>query len=50
MPSYREKQSIKMFLNASIANVLFGDIGFYRIMHQEDKMLRKVLELESSNE
>jgi carboxyl-terminal processing protease len=50
MPSYKEKQNIKTFLNASIANVLFGDIGFYRIMHQEDKMLRKVLELESSNE
>ena len=50
VPSYEEKQSIKIYLNASIANVLFGDVGFYRIMHQEDKMLRKVLELENSTE
>ena len=50
VPSYEEKQSIKIYLNASIANVLFGDVGFYRIMHQEDKMLRKVLELESRTE
>jgi carboxyl-terminal processing protease len=49
-PSYKAKQSIKKYLNASIANVLFGDVGFYRIIHQEDKMLQKVLELESTNE
>ena len=49
-PSYKAKQSIKKYLRASIANVLFGDVGFYRIIHQEDKMLQKVLELESTNE
>jgi carboxyl-terminal processing protease len=48
--SFKAKQSIKKYLQASIANVLFGDIGFYRIIHQEDKMLQKVLELESRNE
>jgi carboxyl-terminal processing protease len=48
--SFRAKQSIKKYLKASIANVLFGDVGFYRIIHQEDKMLQKVLELESRNE
>jgi carboxyl-terminal processing protease len=48
--SFRAKLGIKKYLKASIANVLFGDVGFYRIIHQEDKMLQKVLELESSNE
>ncbi len=46
----KKKKSLKKYLNASIANVLFGDIGFYRIMHQDDKMLQKVLELESKEE
>jgi carboxyl-terminal processing protease len=48
--SFSAKQSIKKYFKASIANVLFGDVGFYRIIHQEDKMLQKVLELESRNE
>lgn len=48
-PSFKTKESLKKYLNASIANVLFGDVGFYRIMHQDDKMLQKVLELEKSN-
>lgn len=45
-PSYNTKKSLKKYLKASIANVLFGDVGFYRIIHQDDKMLQKVLELE----
>ena len=49
-PSAKNKESIRRYLKASIANVLFGDVGFYRIIHQEDKMLQKVLELESTNE
>ncbi|AUC85620.1 peptidase S41 [Polaribacter sp. ALD11] len=49
-PSFRAKQNIQKYLKASIANALFGDVGFYRIIHQEDKMLQKVLELESTNE
>ncbi|KGL62369.1 S41 family peptidase [Polaribacter sp. Hel1_85] len=48
-PSFKTKQGLKKYLKASIANTLFGDVGFYRIMHQDDKMLQKVLELESSN-
>ncbi|TXD53488.1 MULTISPECIES: S41 family peptidase [unclassified Polaribacter] len=48
-PSFKTKESIKKYLNASIASVLFGDIGFYRIIHQDDKMLLKVLELENAN-
>ena len=49
-PSFKTKESLKKYLKASIANVLFGDVGFYRIMHQDDKMLQKVLELESKVE
>ncbi len=49
-PSFKTKQSLKRYLKASIANVLFGDVGFYRIIHQNDKMLQKVLELESKQE
>ena len=49
-PSFKTKESLKKYLKASIANVLFGDVGFYRIMHQDDKMLQKVLELESKQE
>ncbi|PWG06000.1 S41 family peptidase [Polaribacter aquimarinus] len=49
-PSFKTKKSIKRYLKASIANTLFGDVGFYRIIHQDDKMLQKVLELESKEE
>ncbi len=49
-PSYKTKKSIKKYLKTSIARVLFGDVGFYRIIHQDDKMLLKVLELESKEE
>ena len=49
-PSDRTKIIIQKYLKASIANELFGDIGFYRIIHQDDKMLQKVLELESNKE
>ncbi|WP_298779237.1 S41 family peptidase [uncultured Polaribacter sp.] len=49
-PSFKTKQNIKKYLKASIANVLFGDVGFYRIIHKDDKMLQKVLELESIEE
>jgi len=49
-PSFRTEKTIKPYLKASIANVLFGDEGFYRIMHKDDKMLQKVLELESKQE
>ncbi len=48
-PSAKTKKIIKQYLKASIANDLFGDVGFYRIMQTKDKMLQKVLELESSN-
>lgn len=46
----KTQKSIEKYLRASIANVLFGDLGFYKIIHQEDKMLQKVLELETKKE
>lgn len=49
-PSFKTQQSIERYLKASIANVLFGDVGFYRIIHQDDQMLQKVLELETKQE
>ena len=49
-PSFKTKESIKKYLKAFIANMLFGDVGFYRIIHKDDKMLQKVLELESKQE
>lgn len=49
-PSFKVKQSINRYFKASIANVLFGDVGFYRIIHLDDKMLQKVLELETKKE
>lgn len=49
-PSYQTRKNIKYYLKQSIANLLFGDAGLYRMMHQEDKMIQKVLELESKQE
>jgi carboxyl-terminal processing protease len=48
-PSFKTKQGLNKYLKASIANTLFGNVGYYRIIHQDDKMLQKVLELELSN-
>ena len=49
-PSMKTKGNIEKYLKASVANVLYGDIGFYKIIHQDDKMLQKVLELETKKE
>ena len=48
-PSFKIKQGLKKYLKTAIANTLFGDVGFYRIIHQDDKMLQKVIEIENSN-
>jgi carboxyl-terminal processing protease len=48
--SYQTKQTLRRYLKASIANELFGDVGFYRIIHKDDKMLQKVLQLDSIQE
>lgn len=49
-PSAKTKKIIEKYLHASVASSLFGDIGFYKIIHQDDKMLQKVLELETKKE
>jgi carboxyl-terminal processing protease len=49
-PSFKTKQSLKRYLKTTIANNLFGDVGFYRMVQLDDKMIQKVLELESTNE
>ena len=45
--SFKTRQRIKKYLKAAIANSLFGDLGFYRILHQDDKMLQKIATLET---
>lgn len=43
------KNTLKQYLKATIASQIYGDEGFYRVIQSDDKMLLKVLELESSN-
>ena len=43
------KKTLKQYLKATIASQIYGDDGFYRVIQSNDKMLLKVLELESSN-
>jgi carboxyl-terminal processing protease len=49
-PSLKTKEIIQKYLKSSIANEIFGDVGFYRMQHKEDKMILKVLELENQQE
>ena len=46
---FKTRQRIQKYLKAAIANTLFGDEGFYRVLHQDDKMLQKVVTLETSD-
>lgn len=46
--SYKTKNTLKKYLKATIANELFGDIGFYKVINGEDKMILKVLELQTT--
>ncbi len=48
-PSEKSKDIIKQYLKATIANQIYGDEGFYRIIQSDDKMILKVLELETTN-
>ncbi|WP_347172710.1 S41 family peptidase [Polaribacter uvawellassae] len=48
-PSKKIEQTIKEYLKATIASQIYGDDGFYRVIQSDDKMLQKVLELESNN-
>jgi len=44
------KETVKHYLKASVANYLFGDLGFYKVINSKDSMVDKVLELESDKE
>ena len=48
--NHNATEALRTYLKASIANELFGDIGSYRIIHKKDKMLERVLELDSKVE
>ena len=48
-PSEKSRNIIKQYLKATIANQIYGDEGFYRIIQSDDKMILKVLELETTN-
>jgi len=48
-PSLKARKTIKYYLKAAIASQLYGDEGFYKVTQAKDKMLQKVLELESNN-
>ena len=48
-PSDKSKAIIKQYLKATIGNQIYGDEGFYRVIQSDDKMLLKVLELETKN-
>ncbi|WKD85267.1 Carboxy-terminal processing protease CtpB [Polaribacter huanghezhanensis] len=48
-PSKKVEKTLKEYLKATIASQIYGDDGFYRVIQADDKMLQKVLELESNN-
>ena len=49
-PSIKAQKILQKYLKSSIANEIFGDVGFYRMQHKDDKMILKVLELENQQE
>ena len=49
-PSIKAQKILQKNLKSSIANEIFGDVGFYRMQHKDDKMILKVLELENQQE
>ncbi len=48
--SFKTKETLHWYLKAYIARELFGDVGLYRFVHKTDKMLQKVLELDTKKE
>ncbi|MDG1810667.1 MAG: S41 family peptidase [Polaribacter sp.] len=48
-PSGKIEKTLKEYLKAAIASQIYGDDGFYRVIQADDKMLQKVLELETKN-
>ncbi|AOW21294.1 S41 family peptidase [Urechidicola croceus] len=47
--SNKKREIISRYLRASIARELFDDSSFYQIIQQDDNMIERVLELESTN-
>jgi carboxyl-terminal processing protease len=45
----KRKETIQQYLKATIANQVYGSEGFYKIFQSDDKMMLKVLELETKN-
>ena len=45
----KRKEIIQQYLKATIARQIYGDDGFFRIIQSDDKMILKVLELETTN-
>lgn len=41
------KNTIKRYIKVSIAQELFGEEGFHKVLQQKDKMLEKIFELEN---
>lgn len=46
--STREKKRLHTFLKALLAQNLINETAYYKIIHQKDKMIQKVLELEQN--
>jgi len=44
----KEKENLKLYLNAFVARSLFEDTGYFMIRHKQDNMIIKVLELEKN--
>ena len=38
------QRDVRRFIKARMAKHLFGDIGFYKVWQEEDKMIKKALE------
>lgn len=47
--SKKEEKQIHSFLKALLGQNLVDDAAYYKIIHQKDKMIQKVLELEQEN-
>ncbi len=48
-PSDTSKKIIEQYLKAAIARQIYGDDSFFKIIQSDDKMILKVLELETTN-
>ena len=49
-PKKNRVVNIKKYLKITVASFLFGDEGLYKVSHNDDSMILKVLELEANKE